>query len=134
MSEDENENNTDYFINYTPNGSEKKISIYLPFNDNYLPIAKAIIKVCSLFSLNVIELSREQKEKVESDGDVLVVCNKEERIKMIKHPNCYLVETKKLSIEQLVGPTQGDTKKFSEIAGDVYGQLMNTLSHKNKRQ
>jgi hypothetical protein len=132
MSEEKNENNSDYFINYALNGSKKKISVYLPFNDNYLPIAKAIVNACSLFSSNVIKLSKEKEETVESDGDVLVVCSEEERIKMIKHPDCYWIETKELSIEKLVDPSKAT--EFSEIAKDVYKQLMVALSHKYKRQ
>lgn len=133
MSNKKDENNTDFFLSYILNNSGKKIAIYLPFNDNYLPIAEAIIKVCSLFSDSLKDKKAkdciEAKKTVESKGDILVVCNEEERAKMIKHPNCYWVETKKLSIEELADPKKGATEEFSEIVCDVYEELMRELSH-----
>lgn len=129
MSEDENENNTDYFINYTPNGSGKKIAIYLPFKDDYLPIAEAIIKVCALFSDSVNGEPAEEKKSTtaKSEANILVVCTKDERHVIIKHPDCYWAETKELTIEKLVDPSKAT--KFSEITKDVYKQLMGALSH-----
>lgn len=129
--ETNNVNDTDYFVSYELNNSGNKIAIYLPFKDDNLPIAKAIIKVCSLFSDSVNGEPAEEKKSTpaKSEANILVICTKDERHVIIKHPDCYWVETKELSIDQLVDPSNKATK-FSRIVEAVYKQLMVALSHK----
>lgn len=135
MSNKKDENNTDYLVSLSckiNSNTEKKIAIYLPYNESYKPITEAIIKVCSLFSDSVndkkIKDCTEEKKTVKNMGVVLVVCKKDERAKMIKHPDCYWIDPEKLSIGQLVDPAN-NADHFPYIVNEVYEELMRELSH-----
>jgi hypothetical protein len=124
----------DYCIRFRPENLKdgEEVAVYLPYNDNYKPITEAIINVCSLFSDSLknkeAKHCTEEKKTIKSNGVVLVVCNEDERAKMIKHPDCYWSEPKELSIKRLVDPSTAT--KFSEIVWDVYDQLMSRISHR----
>lgn len=108
----------------------KETVIYLPCNDNYKIIATAIKQVCELFDNN-ITIDKEDKQVTErsENTNVLIVCDKNELVEMVKYHDSYWIEPKKLDIKHLINPDKA--QKFKDnIVNDVYNELMNKLSHR----
>lgn len=123
-------NNEDYIISFRINEKEK--FIYLPCKDNYKVIAEAVRKVCHLFDNKLstnCDISTEKKSNtIEKEGNVLMVCDENELVEMVKYHNSYWIEPKKLELRHILDPKEAI--KFQEKAKSVYIQLMSRISHR----